>query len=276
MTRRRFFPSLRPDHCAKTPKTPNLASLGLRQVLPTYISCSKSPTSHWFRGSERDHGHSETLGSWWINQSPNSLSPGPHWHPSPEWSSSACSGRTNSPGIALLSGPEKLRNCLWMLARGETALTLKRIQTFKSPSFIPHLPLSLLTQTRGPMGEGAGFSAQRRGPPPTWWAVSTFHSTHGVISHSVGKLGVNLLCKTYSRVYLTDCRVIFEEDCLLGIFRICRQKQRLCWTPKTLWHDNTWRFLNSQLFSLRAICSAFLIIPACLAPCQLCLGQYAS
>lgn len=149
-----------------------------------------------------------------------------------------------------------------MLAGGETAVTLRRIGTLNPPSFIPPLPLSFLTQTQGPMGEGAGFSAQCLcGPPPTWWGVSTFHSTHSGILHSVGKLRVNLLCKTYNKVYLTDCRVIFKEDCLLEIFRICRQKQRLCWTPKTLWHDNTWRFLNSQLFSLRAICSAFLIIP---------------
>lgn len=71
-------------------------------------------------------------------------------------------------------------------------------------------------------------------------------------------------------------RVIFKENCVVYIFKICAQKQCLRWTPKTLWHDNTWRFLNSQLFSLWAICSAFPITPCLLAPRQLCLRQYAS
>lgn len=232
-----------------------------QQVLLTYIPCSKSTTNHWFHSLERDHGHSETPGSWWMPQSPHSLHPGPHLNPSPRGSWSTCPDCTDPPLGASHS-------CL-VLESSETVCGLGEKQQWcqtvfglpKPPSLVTHLPLSFLALTRGPVVGGAGFSTLRGGSTlsPSG-GLSAFRGIQGVISPRGGNLWVNL-CKPYDKVCLTDCRVIFKEDCLLEIFRMCRQKQRLCWTPKTLWHDNTWKVLNSQLFSLRAICSAFLIIP---------------
>lgn len=153
---------------------------------------------------------------------------------------------------------------LSLQAGGETAVIPNGIWTFES---IFLRPISSYFFSQGDLGPHGGRG--RVFWPARWPDMESSGTSFRLsldsgrdFTHEVGgELWVNSLCQTYNKVYLTDCRVIFKEGCLLEIFRICRQKQRPCWTPKTLWHDNTWRFLNSQLFSLRAICSAFLIIP---------------
>lgn len=191
------------------------------------------------------------------------LSSESHLKPSPHWRGNTCSD-------CIGSGLQTSRYCSfswkaqavlkWLLEEKrwlhkqylDSQIHLSKP---RSSSFSSHLD----SKSHG--GRGRVFHPAQGVHPYPSEGVCIFHSIKDGILHSGEKLWANLWCKTSNKVYWIVCRVIFKEDCLLEIFKTHRQKQCLCWTPKTLQHDNIWRFLNSQLFSLRAICSAFLIIP---------------